>query len=137
MLERDYIMALIQEFTAAVSRFLEKKEVTDSREQLRKLYDKYVGKYSLYYNATLEGVMEAIQSYDPDQRLTRLDMLAELYRVEADLVSKPDRDFLLGKAYALFDYVDRNGKTLSFERLSKMQAIKAALGKDISELPRL
>lgn len=127
MLQRDYIMALIQEFNAAVARFLEKNEGTNRREELRKLYEKYVGDYSLYYNATLEGVMEAIQSYDADQRLERIEMLAELYFIEADMVSQPDRDFLLEKAYALFDFVDRNGKTFSFERQNKMQAIKRQL----------
>ena len=39
MLERDYIMRLIREFLAALARLLEKKEVTDRHEELKKLYD--------------------------------------------------------------------------------------------------
>ena len=129
MLERDYIMRLIQEFRAALARVLEKKEVTTRREEIRKLYDKYVGPYTLYYNASVDEVMQAIQSYGVEQRIQRLEMLAELYYTEADMVSKPDRDFLLEKAYTLFDFIDRNGKTYSFDRLMKMDKIRKELDK--------
>ena len=129
MLERDYIMRLIQEFMAALARVLEKKEVTTRREEIRKLYDKYVGPYTLYYNASVDEVMQAIQSYGVEQRIQRLEMLAELYYTEADMVSKPDRDFLLEKAYALFDFIDHNGKTYSFDRLMKMDKIRKELDK--------
>ena len=129
MLERDYIMRLIQEFMAALARVLEKKEVTTRREEIRKLYDKYVGPYKLYYNASVDEVMQAIQSYGVEQRIQRLEMLAELYYTEADMVSKPDRDFLLEKAYTLFDFIDRNGKTYSFDRLMKMDKIRKELDK--------
>ncbi len=129
MLERDYIMRLIQEFMAALARVLEKKEVTTRREEIRKLYDKYVGPYTLYYNASVDEVMQAIQSYGVEQRIQRLEMLAELYYTEADMVSKPDRDFLLEKAYTLFDFIDRNGKTYSFDRLMKMDKIRKELDK--------
>ena len=129
MLERDYIMRLIQEFMAALARVLEKKEVTTRREEIRKLYDKYVGPYTLYYNASVDEVMQAIQSYGVEQRIQRLEMLAELYYTEADMVSKPDRDFLLEKAYTLFDFIDRNGKTYSFDRLLKMDKIRKELDK--------
>jgi len=129
MLERDYIMRLIQEFMAALARVLEKKEVTTRREEIRKLYDKYVGPYTLYYNASVDEVMQAIQSYGVEQRIQRLEMLAELYYTEADMVSKPDRDFLLEKAYALFDFIDHNGKTYSFDRLLKMDKIRKELDK--------
>ena len=129
MLERDYIMRLIQEFMAALARVLEKKEVTTRREEIRKLYDKYVGPYTLYYNASVDEVMQAIQSYGVEQRIQRLEMLAELYYTEADMVSKPDRDFLLEKAYALFDFIDHNGKTYSFDLLLKMDKIRKELDK--------
>jgi hypothetical protein len=135
MLERDYIMRLIQEFMAALERMLEKKEVTDRREEIRTLYDKYVGPYALYYNATIDEVMQAIQSYDVGQRIQRLEMLAELYYVEADMVSKPDRDFLLEKAFALFDFIDRNGKTYSFDRLQKMDDIRKKLTNSVETRP--
>ena len=39
MLQRDYIMRLIQEFLAALQRMLEKKEIESRRETLEKLYD--------------------------------------------------------------------------------------------------
>jgi hypothetical protein len=89
----------------------------------------------LYYNATIDEVMQAIQSYDVGQRIQRLEMLAELYYVEADMVSKPDRDFLLEKAFALFDFIDRNGKTYSFDRLQKMDDIRKKLTNSVETRP--
>ena len=45
MLQRDYIMRLIQEFMAAVQKFLEKEEGEDKDLALRDLYKQYVGDY--------------------------------------------------------------------------------------------
>ena len=131
MLERDYIMRLIQEFMAALARVLEKKEVTTRREEIRKLYDKYVGPYTLYYNASIDEVMQAIQSYGVEQRIQRLEMLAELYYHEADTVGQPARDELLNKAFMLFDYVETHGDTFSIERRNKMAQIKQKVGNEL------
>lgn len=127
MLQRDYIQRLIREFMAALERMLEKKEVSDRRELIREMYNQYVGPYTLYYNATIEVMMQALQSYDEEQRLQRMEMLAELYYAEADMVSNPDRDFLLEKAFFLFQFIDRHGKMFSFERRNKLEQIKKAL----------
>lgn len=127
MLQRDYIMRLIREFLAALERMLEKKEVEDRREEIKRLYEQYVGPYALYYNATIDQVMQAFAGMDESQRLPRMEMLAELYYAEADTVGQPDRDFLLDKALLLFSYIDRNGKTFSMDRRRKMQSISQML----------
>lgn len=127
MLQRDYILRLIREFMAALERMLEKKEVVERRELLKELYDQYVGSYTLYHNASIDVMMQALEGYDEGQRIQRMEMLAELYYAEADTVGNPDRDFLLEKAFFLFDFIDKHGKTFSFERKSKMEQIKNAL----------
>ena len=40
---------------------------------------------------------------DEEKRLSKMDMLAELYYHEADTVGQPTRDELLNKAFMLFD----------------------------------
>lgn len=130
MLRRDYIMRLIREFMAALERMLEKKEVEDRREEIRKMYDSYVGPYALYHNATIDEVMKALGGMEEEQRLPRMEMLAELYNAEADTVSNPERDILLEKAFALFDFIEHNGHTYSLERRWKMQAIREKLHTD-------
>lgn len=130
MLQRDYIMRLIREFLAALERMLEKKEVADRREEIKRLYEQYVGPYALYYGADIDQVMQAFAGMDEQQRLPRMEMLAELYNAEADTVGQPDRDFLLQKAFLLFSYIDRNGKTFSMDRRWKMQHIRQELDND-------
>ena len=46
MLQRDYFIRILQEFMAAVQRFLEKKEEEGKRDvALRDLYRQYIGSY--------------------------------------------------------------------------------------------
>ncbi|MCI7311102.1 MAG: hypothetical protein MR536_09670 [Prevotella sp.] len=130
MLQRDYILRLIREFMAALARMLEKKEVSDRREALIEMYNQYVGPYTLYHNATIDVMMRALESYEEDERLQRMEMLAELYYAEADTVGQPDRDFLLEKSFFLFEWIDRKGNTFSFERRNKMQKIKGQLAEN-------
>ena len=68
MLERDYIMRLIREFLAALARLLEKKEMTDRHEELKKLYDQYVGPYTFYHLAPVEKVIETLSQEDEEKR---------------------------------------------------------------------
>lgn len=124
MFQRDYILRLIREFMAALERMLEKKEVADRREEIKQLYEQYVGPYALYHNATIDEVLLALAGMDEEQRLPRMEMLAELFYAEADTVSNPERDFLLEKAFALFSIIEREGKTYSLKRRWKMQDIQ-------------
>ena len=129
MLQRDYIMRLIREFMAALSRLLDKKEVTERREEIKKLYEQFVGPYALYHNATIDEVMTALQGEDEEHRFYKMQILAELFNVEADTESKPFSDFLLEKSYALFDFIDKNGKEYSLDRRRKMENIKQRIDK--------
>ncbi|HBF04658.1 MAG TPA: hypothetical protein DDW28_00575, partial [Prevotella sp.] len=93
MLQRDYIQRLIREFMSALERMLEKKEVTTRREKIRELYDQYVGPYAFYSIATIDDVMKAMAGIeDEEKRISKMDILAELYYYEADTVGQPTRD---------------------------------------------
>lgn len=123
MLQRDYIMRLLREFFAALARTLEKKEISDRREEIKRLYDQYVGPYTLYHKAPIDTVMVALGGIEESQRMYKMEMLAELYYAEADTVGQPTRDDLLEKAFFLFSFIDKNGKTFSIERQRKMDEI--------------
>lgn len=98
--------------------------MADRREEIKQLYEQYVGPYALYHNATIDEVLLALAGMDDEQRLPRMEMLAELFYAEADTVSNPERDFLLEKAFALFSIIEREGKTYSLKRRWKMQDIQ-------------
>lgn len=124
MIQRDYFIRIIEEFTAALARFMKKKDDDRKDDDLRDLYRQYVGSYDVLRNLSLDETLA--YSYDqwPDnERLDRLDMLAELLYAEGSYKSNPLRAMLLGKAYYLFDYIEANGTTLSLTRQQRMRSI--------------
>lgn len=126
MLERDYIMRLIREFAEALE-LLKKKDLRKQKDEIRRMYDQYVGSYTFYFTATVGEVMQSMEQFPAGQRLQRMEMLAELYYAEAGMHSQPFRTMLLEKALALFSFIDRHDRTFSFDRLGKISRIKAQL----------
>lgn len=133
MLQRDYIQRLIREFMAALQRFLEKNETGRRQEAMRLMYEKYLGDYAFFHTAALDDIMRWVESYPEEERLDRLNMLAELYNAEADMLSEPMRTAQLDMAYALFDFIDRHGRTYSPERLKKMKEIEERKGEKLKQ----
>lgn len=123
MLQQDYIMRLIREFFAALARALEKPEIEDRTKAIHQLYLQYLGDYEFYQNATTEEAFESISHFPEEQRLYRIEMLAELYYAEAGLRVTPIAETLLGRALPLFEYVDQHSKLYSFDRKRKMEEI--------------
>ena len=127
MLQQDYFLRLIREFFAALQRALEKNEIEDRTKAIHELYDQYVGPYEFYQNATIEEVMTDIERYPENQRINRLEMLAELYYVEASLRVPPFSEQLYNQAYLLFRYIDTHSGVYSIERKEKIAEIEQKL----------
>lgn len=123
MLERDYIMRLIREFAEALELFLG-KDITKRRDEIERMYNTYIGPYSFYHVADIADVMDSFERFPENERLKRMEMLAQLYYVEADLVVGPTRNALLEKALTLFTFIDRHDRTYDFVRLSRIAEIK-------------
>uniref|UniRef100_A0AB33J8B8 Uncharacterized protein n=1 Tax=Prevotella sp. GTC17259 TaxID=3236795 RepID=A0AB33J8B8_9BACT len=124
MLQRDYYLRLIQEFMAALAKVLEKKEFTARKEELRKLYEQYVGPYALYATATIDEVMRALEGETQERRIMKLEMLSELYYHEGSMETGPTREIMLSKAFALLDYLEANSGTYSIERRARMAQLQ-------------
>ena len=130
MLQQDYFLRLIREFFAALQRALEKNEIEDRTKAIHELYEQYVGPYEFYQAATIEQIMTDIERYPENQRINRLEMLAELYYVEADLRSTPFREHLYNQAYLLFRFIDTHSGVYSIERKEKIAEIEKKLQVD-------
>ena len=125
MIHQDYIMRMIRDFFAALARALEKNEIEDRTKAIHQLYETYLGSYERCQNSTVEEAIEYISTvYPEEQRMYRLEMLAELYYAEADLRMPPFRETLLERALRLFEYIDLHSGTYSFMRLQKIDAIR-------------
>ena len=129
MLSRDYFLRIIQEFAVALSLFLEKKVGEDKRDQeLKELYVQYVGPYEVLRNLSLEETLAyAEEQWEEEQRVNKLEMLANLHDAEASYKALPLRELLLTKALRLFDYVDTHSDSFSISRRMKISGIEQAL----------
>lgn len=124
MLQRDYISRLIREFMAALQRYLEKEEVGERRQALEDLYKEYFGDYVFFHTSSLDELMDFFNQYPEAERLDRMEMLAELYYAEADLLSEPFRTSQLDLTYRLLDFIDHHSTTFSIGRMEKKRKIK-------------
>ncbi|SFF87813.1 hypothetical protein [Prevotella sp. KH2C16] len=131
MLQRDYFIRIIEEFAAALQRFLEKDIDQRTDEDFKELYRQYVGDYSLLRNFSVEEAIDyARQEWEEDQRMQKLEMLAELWYTEGSCKMKPLRDLFLDKAFRLYDYIDAHSKEFSLPRKQKIRDIKSMLRQD-------
>ncbi len=124
MLRRDYLIRLIEEFAAALALALEKKEFESRRETLLRLFDQYLGGRDRFHHVSLDEVMTSVAEWPENERLQRIEMLAELYHAESACVTGPERHDLADKAYALYTFVSRHDRTYSFDRLRKMEELR-------------
>lgn len=131
MLQKDYFIRLIEEFAIAIQRFLEKAEGKRTDEDLKELYREYVGLFQDLRNLSAEEAVEyASRTWEASEQMPRLEMLAELWYVEASYKQQPLKDVLLEKALRLFQYVDRHSTEYSLVRQGKMLDILKQLGRE-------
>lgn len=136
MLQRDYFIRLIEEFNAAISRFLTKKDEELKRDKdLKDLYRQYVGEYDDLRNLSVDELLTyAKEQWKEEERIDKINMVAELLYAEGSYKGQPLRQILLEKAYALFDYVEANDSTFSIDRRQKMEAMRQELDNKLSQI---
>ena len=130
MLQQDYFLRIIEEFAKALSLFKQsKKDLKQKQDEILKLYDTYVGDNVFYHIASMDDIMDSFTRFPEDERLERMEMLAELYYAESDLKSGPSRDMLLEKARKLFIFIDHHSRTLSLQRQQRIIQIEKEIAK--------
>lgn len=129
MIQQDYILRLVAEFFEAL-RLLSKrkKDVSDKLDALDKLYNDYLGDSQFCHVAEMDEVMESFKRWPEQERIHRMEMLAELYYVEANLKEGLPRQLLQERALLLFSFIDAHSDTFSFERLQKISELEKHVG---------
>ena len=136
MLQRDYFIRLIEEFNAAISRFLTKKDYDLKRDKdLKDLYKQYVGEYDDLRNLSVDELLTyAKEQWKEEERIDKINMVAELLYAEGSYKGQPLRQMLMEKSYMLFDYVEANSSTFSISRHQKMEAMRQELDNKLSQI---
>ena len=119
MIRQDYFIRLVKEFAAALQRAMAKKDYEKRREAIKDLYTQFIGDYQFYHTATIDEVMKELESTPENERLVKLEMLAELYFAEADYLSNPFKEVILIKLTAyIYSLINIVTTTLSTESIS-------------------
>ncbi|MGI6242394.1 MAG: hypothetical protein ACOYJK_02470 [Prevotella sp.] len=130
MLQRDYFLRLIEEFQAALSRFIEKAEGEKKDMELRDLYRQYVGRYEVVRNLSFDELLAySREQWQENERMDRLNFATELLYAEACDKPNPLRTMLMEKALKLYTYLDANSGVMSIDRRQKMEKIVSEIGK--------
>lgn len=134
MIQQDYIMRIIREFMEALQLYVSRqKDVKKKQEKILELYDSYVGDHVFYHTATMDDVMDSFTRWPVEERLYRMEMLAELYYAETEVKTGPMRQMLLERAMQMFVFIDRNSRTFSFDRQSKISRIQEILHRETAQ----
>lgn len=133
MLQRDYIMRLLQQFVEALEKLVEEKNKKDEPElqvQLQSMYRAYFHHPpTFYYGQDAEYILNDLgQSYGGEELFTRIDMLSELLYQDAMLKVPEEQKHLLRKSLFLLKYVDEHSGTFSFERRERMDRTEKKIG---------
>lgn len=134
MIQQDYIMRIIREFMEALQLYVSRqKDVKKKQEKILELYDSYVGDHVFYHTATMDDVMDSFTRWPEEERLYRMEMLAELYYAETEVKTGPMRQMLFERAMQMFVFIDRNSRTFSFDRQSKISRIQEILLRETAQ----
>ena len=129
MLERDYILRILQEFTDALNLYLKKKKTVDLLDiDYSNLYISFFHqKREFFIEKTGEEIIEYMkQTYSKEEYPHRISMLSELFFTECEALNYGN-EALCEKAKFLLQWIDSNSKTFSFERMGKIEKLNNAI----------
>ncbi len=128
MLQQDYFLRLIEEFQLALARVLGIKDKDKKDAKIRDLYRQYVGNYDDIRNLAFEELLTFAQDqWKENERMERLNFVAELLYTEAGYNAYPLRGMLMEKAFKIYAYLDAHSGVMSITRRQKMEEIKGEL----------
>jgi uncharacterized protein with von Willebrand factor type A (vWA) domain len=135
MIERDFIMRILQEFFNAIAKLIRVNVEDPDTSRIQKRFDEVYRQYfhrppSWFYETEKEMILDDLTAEGRNERDTqgRVQMLAEL--LYQDGMTKrylPDKYLLLEKSLYLFEYLDRNSRTFSWDRNGKIADIRKIL----------
>lgn len=128
MIEKDYIMRILQQFFLFLNTLLgnlNDNNIEETRMQLKDMYVTYFEKsYQYYYNINIAELLNQFKSNEEYWKSERIEMLSELYYNDGILSNNSSlKNDLLNKALILYDYIEEKSKSFSLERFNKRNKI--------------
>jgi hypothetical protein len=138
MVERDYLMRIIQEFFEALAKTIHFKSTLKGeypdysviQEKYNEMYERFLQKPpGYYYETDKETILDNLLKEDYSERdmLVKMQMIAELLYQDGLIKGYTQKRDLLEKALFLFDYIECKSNTYSWERDQRKIDIKKIL----------
>ena len=132
MIERDYIMRILQDFFNAIAKMMrlnvDDTDTSHIQERFNDMYKQFFRRPAAYFYETEKEFLlnnPEQEGRSEQDTLARVQMLSELLYQDG-LIKKqiPEKCMLLEKALYLLEYQNRNSRTFSWERNEKINEIK-------------
>ena len=131
MYQKDYILRMIEmlgDLLAAIFGLIKKGDHMKASEQLSKIYYNMLKEDAAFFRAIPAEDLTHKLMKEHNYTNGHLEILAELFYAEAELEitqgHKSDSLEYLKKSLLLFEFIDREQKTLIPRRLEKMDTIR-------------
>ena len=131
MYQKDYILrmiAMLINFIGEVLGLIRKNELQKASEMLESGYLKFLKEDAAFFRKIPAGQLTQQLLHDHNYTNGHLEILAELFNAEAELrlaQGNPAGSLEYSeKSLRLFEFIDREQKTWSQERINKMDAIR-------------
>lgn len=130
MYQKDYILRMIEmlgDLIAGIMGLIKNKRYDEASEKLGRIYYEMLKQDAAFFRGLPAEEISATLLEDHNYTNGHLEILAELFYAEAELMlARGDRkgclDFSL-KSLKLFEFIDREYKTYSFDRIAKMRKL--------------
>lgn len=121
MLQRDYIMRILQQFYDALHKLvnnIEAEKIEDVQLQFNGMYLNYLKKdSSFFYEKDISTILQFLGEGEDKDSLAKINMLTELLYNDALLNQNPEmKQNLLSKTLELLMLIKSKDKTFSAER---------------------
>jgi hypothetical protein len=131
MYQKDYILRMIEmmgDLIASILGLIKKGEYNQASEELGKIYYDMLKEDAAFFRTIPADELTHKLLKEHNYTNGHLEILAELFNAEAELeLAQGNKSGSLEysiKSLNLFEFLDREQKTFSFERSEKMAAIK-------------
>jgi hypothetical protein len=122
------MIEMLGDLIAGILGLIKKGEYRQASEQLGKIYYDMLKEDAAFFRTIPEDELTHKLLKEHNYTNGHLEVLAELFNAEAELdLAQGNRSECLNysqKALALFEFIDREQKTYSLERIEKMAAIR-------------
>ena len=137
MIERDYIMRMLQEFFNAIAKVTRRDipgiepDLSEIQKRFNEMYNQFFRcPAELFYRIDKEEILEKLEGEERSERdvYAKIQMLSELLYQDALIKNNHQEKLaLLEKSLFLLEYLDRNSDTFSWDRGQRIEDIKKVL----------